>query len=465
LISNEQIEEKIWDSHDEIFRASASEVIFLIKEGKIKPSDYVESVISRIEELNPKLCAWTHLDNQRIFQKAKKLDKEKNLKNLEPLFGIPIGIKDVFNTWDFPTEMGSSIWKGYTPGNDARVVHYLRMAHGLIIGKTDCSEFSVHTLGTSKNPYDDKRTPGTSSSGSAVAVSTFMSPFALGTQTAGSITRPASYCGIYGFKPSYGLIPRTGVLKTTDTLDHMGFFARTPNDLELLFDVLRVKGIDYPLSESALNDENRQTVKDRPWKIKFVKTHVWEQAEEYTKNLTLDFVNKLSQYDDFKIEEYLLPEEFNNAHKHHKILYARSLSYYFKDELKQKNNVSKNFFEFATSGLEITKEEFEKAWEYQSHIMKLLDKLFQEFDIIISNSTAGVAPLLDQQEKEDPSLIWTMCGAPTINIPASKTDDNLPLGIQVVARRFNDKLLLEFVKLLRQKKIIQDGPYPKHQFA
>ena len=159
------------------------------------------------------------------------------------------------------------------------------MDDGIVLGKTDCSEFSVHSLGTSKNPYDDQRTPGTSSSGSAVAVSTFMVPISLGSQTAGSIIRPASYCGIYGFKPSYGLIPRTGMLKTTDTLDHIGFFSRNPLDLELIFNSVRVKGRDYPLSESALNDTNRQTVNNRPWKIKFIKTHVWEKAEEYTKNL------------------------------------------------------------------------------------------------------------------------------------------------------------------------------------
>jgi Asp-tRNA(Asn)/Glu-tRNA(Gln) amidotransferase A subunit family amidase len=457
--------EEIKTYGDQLFKIPAFELIFLYQQSKIKPSEYLESLISRIEKLNPILKTWVHLDNKRIFEKTIKLDAKQNFKNLKPLFGIPIGIKDVFNTWDFPTEMGSKYWKGFTPGNDARVVHDIRMDDGIVLGKTDCSEFSVHSLGTSKNPYDDQRTPGTSSSGSAVAVSTFMVPISLGSQTAGSIIRPASYCGIYGFKPSYGLIPRTGMLKTTDTLDHIGFFSRNPLDLELIFNSVRVKGRDYPLSESALNDTNRQTVNNRPWKIKFIKTQVWEKAEEYTKNLTRNFIARLSQFDDFEIEEFSLPDSFNDAHKHHEILYKRSLYYYFKDELQNKENVSDDFFTFASAGSKITQEEFEKSTSYQSKLRLLLDNLFNDFDIIITYSTAGVAPMLNEKENEDTSLIWTMCGTPSASIPALKTSDNLPLGIQVVSRRFNDYLLLNFIKLLKEKGIIEDGPYPPHSFT
>ena len=221
-------------SKNNIFQLSACKSIDLVKSGKISIVELVQSYIERIDELNPILNAWVHLDHQHVLETAKIMDeKNKNGENLEPLFGIPIGVKDIFNTEDFPTEMGSHLWKNFEPGNDARIISKIRLNNGIVLGKTETAEFAVHALGKSKNPFDFSRSPGTSSSGSAIAVATGMAPITIGTQTAGSIIRPASYCGVYGFKPSYGLIPRTGMLKTTDTLDQIGFFARNPYDLKL----------------------------------------------------------------------------------------------------------------------------------------------------------------------------------------------------------------------------------------
>jgi len=451
-------------SQKKLYQLSASEAIILIKSGKIKVRQFVESIIQQIEKINPETDAWIHLNNKQSLEKADEFDRRiQEGYDISPLYGIPVGIKDIFNTEDFPTEMGSPIWKKFTPGNDARVVYYLKMANALIIGKTETAEFAVHTLGKSKNPYDQARSPGTSSSGSAIAVATFMVPFALGTQTAGSIIRPASYCGVFGFKPSFGLIPRTGMLKTTDSLDQIGYFARTPRDLELLFNIIRVKGRDYPLSEAALNDEQRQTVTGRPWKIRFVRSPVWDKAESYAKKSIIEFIDRISREKEFQVEEFILPEEFNEAHKMHQIIYTKSLSYYFKDELEKKTLISDVFYEFASHAKETTMDKFDLALEYQSKLSRILDKSLEKFDIIISLATAGHAPLRNEMEKEDPSLIWTMCGVPTISMPVVKTNIGLPMGIQAVARRYNDLLLLRFVKLLREKNSIQDAPYPEIQ--
>lgn len=453
------------NSENELYKLSATEAIFLIKNRKIRIQQLVESIINRIDKTNSKTNAWVALNHKMCLAKATELDnKLQNGVNIGPLYGIPIGIKDIFNTKDFTTEMGSPLWKGFTPGNDARVVHYLNMANAIIIGKTETAEFAVHTLGKSLNPYDATRSPGTSSSGSAIAVATYMVPLALGTQTGGSIIRPASFCGIYGFKPSFGLIPRTGMLKTTDSLDQIGYFARTPQDLELIFDIVRVKGRDYPLSEAAMDDKKRQSVSNRPWQIRLVKSPVWDKAESYAKSQLLDFVKKLSQEKDFVVNEYVLPEEFNSAHYMHQVIYAKSLSYYFRDELKNKSLVSEIFYDFAMQSKNINIEQFDKAILYQNTIRRILDDAFQGFDIVVSLSTASHAPLRNDKEIDDPSLIWTMCGNPAINIPVTRTDLGLPIGIQVVARRFNDKLLLQFVNLLKNKCFIQDGPYPPLKF-
>ena len=447
--------------NDALYLLSANEVLSKIKSNEISVSKYIESLIFRINEIDSKIHVWSNLNFERTLERAKKLDLLFHSdKKIGPLFGIPIGIKDIFNTVDFPTEMGSEVWKNFTPGNDARVVYYLKMADALIMGKTETAEFAVHALGKSKNPYDFKRSPGTSSSGSAIAVATHMVPLSIGTQTAGSIIRPASYCGVFGFKHSFGLLPRTGMLKTTDSLDQIGFFARTPQDLQLLFDSIHVRGKNYPLSNSALTNINRQTISNRPWKIKFVKTHTWKNSENYTKKLIETFIDKLSLHKEFEINELELPSNFDFSHENHKIIYTKSLSYYFKEELKQKTLISDIFYDFATFSKNISINDFDEAISYQSKITNQLDQLFTNFDIILSLSTAGHAPLRNEEEKDDPSLIWTMCGNPAINVPILSTEKGLPLGLQIIARKYNDKLLLNFIKLLHKKNIISDAPAP-----
>jgi Asp-tRNA(Asn)/Glu-tRNA(Gln) amidotransferase A subunit family amidase len=447
--------------NDSLYLLSANEALFKIKSNKISVTQYIESLISRINEIDSKIHVWSNLNFERTLKQAKNFDLLFHSdKKTGPLFGIPIGIKDIFNTLDFPTEMGSEIWKNFTPGNDARVVYYLKMADALIMGKTETAEFAVHALGKSKNPYDSKLSPGTSSSGSAIAVATHMVPLSIGTQTAGSIIRPASYCGVFGFKPSFGLLPRTGMLKTTDSLDQIGFFARTPQDLQLLFDSTHIRGKNYPLSNSVLTNIDRQTISNRPWKIKFVKTHTWKNSENYTKKLIETFIDKLSLHKEFEISELELPSDFDFSHENHKIIYTKSLSYYFKEELKQKTLISDIFYDFATFSKNISINDFDNAISYQSKITNQLDQLFTNFDIILSLSTSGHAPLRNEEEKDDPSLIWTMCGNPAINVPILSTQKGLPIGLQIVARKYNDKLLLNFIKLLHKKNIISDAPTP-----
>jgi Asp-tRNA(Asn)/Glu-tRNA(Gln) amidotransferase A subunit family amidase len=439
-----------------LYKLSASESIKLIKSNQISILELISSINDRVKEFNPKTNAWVSVNSQQSEKTAIELDKKINSgMDISPLFGIPIGIKDVFNTENFPTEMGSPLWKNFTSGNDSRVVYNLRMANAIILGKTETAEFAVHALGKTKNPFDENLSPGTSSSGSAVAVATEMVPISIGTQTGGSIIRPASYCGVYGFKPSFGLIPRTGMLKTTDSLDQIGYFTRTVKDLELIFDIIRVKGRDYPLTH-ILDNAEKQNVSNRKWKICLVKSPVWDCAESYAQKNLESFVHNLSNYDIFDISEFELPSQFDDAHLIHKIIYSKSLSYYFKEELTKKSLISKIFYEFATDAKEISLEKFDEAIQIQNKLRKILNDIFSNFDIIFSLSTASHAPLRTESEKDDPSLIWTLCGNPSVNIPVFNSPKGLPIGIQVIAKRFNDKLLLNFLNLLREKNLIPD---------
>ena len=210
-----------------------------IREGRITSTELVGACLERVEEVDSKVQAWAFLDRDHARQQADAADlHRKQGKALGPLHGVPIGIKDIFDTGDMPTELGSALWAGRTPRRDAAVVARLRAAGAVIMGKTVTTEYAYRQPGKTTNPHDAGRTPGGSSSGSAAAVAAHMVPGAVGSQTNGSVIRPAAFCGVVGFKPTHGLIPRSGVLLLSRTLDHVGVFARTVGDVALLAETL-----------------------------------------------------------------------------------------------------------------------------------------------------------------------------------------------------------------------------------
>ncbi len=432
---------------------TATEAICKIKAKQLSSVELMSACIKQIESQEPRLKAWTYFDKKLVSSQAHAFD-EKHARGeaVGGLAGIPIGIKDIFNTVDMPTQMGSPIWKGFTPGNDARAVFYLRCADAVIAGKTVTAEFAVHAPGPTINPHDSSRIPGTSSSGSAVAVASNMVPCALGTQTAGSIIRPASYCGVYGFKPSFGLIPRTGMLKTTDSLDTVGFFTRSADDLELLFEALRVHGEDYPVSHRALSNVELQNKNGPQWKVAVIKSPVWQFAEKYAQEALFDFAEALSKEKDFEICEEELAGIFSGAHDVHARIYDKTLSYYFKNEFQQHALISKEIKEMIEHGNTLTLDDYKAALSRQVEIAAALSDLFERFDVILTLSTAGEAPAIGLGEKPDSCLIWTLCGVPAINLPLLRGSHGLPLGIQIVARRYSDIKLLRFAKAVCKMK-------------
>ncbi|HMS32645.1 MAG TPA: amidase [Ignavibacteria bacterium] len=444
---------------------SIREITEKISNGKITPLEIARQCIDRIEKYNEKYKVWVCYDKEVLFQQAVKItERLENGGSIRALEGIPCGIKDIFNTYDFPTQMGSPLWNGFMSGNDSRVVYYLKQAGAVVPGKTDTAEFAVHAIGNCLNPHDITKTPGTSSSGSSVAVSLGMVPLSIGTQTAGSIVRPASFCGVYGCKPSFGLLPRTGMLKTTDSLDTIGFFTSMYEDLERVFDIVRVHGSNYPISNDALNDKDRQNKPaDRPWKIAFMKTYTWEHAFDYAKDAIVNFVNKLSGSKDIQIDEVELPEDIKYAHSVHEKIYDKTLAYYFQEEFKKPEHVSSIMNEILNRGNLITVEEYHQSLKDQEKIVLSMDNFFDVYDIIVSLSTAGEAPDRNETEKPDPSLIWTLSHLPVISAPAFVSPDGLPFGVQFAARKYNDLLLFRFLDKIYEEGLIPKGvnPLPK----
>ena len=416
--------------------------------GRLSPRDAVASCLGRIEACEDVVGAWEHLDPERALAEA-------DAPHPGPLHGVPAGIKDIFNTWDMPTTMGSPAWATFTPGNDARVVHYARQAGSVVVGKTVTAEFAVHTPGKTRNPHDPSRSPGTSSSGSVAAVGCGMVPWALGSQTAGSIVRPASYVGVYGFKPSYGSIARIGMLKTTDTLDQVGFFTRSLRDLAPVFDVLRVHGSDYPLVHATL-DRHEPLVLDRP-RIGLVTDalgDVWRLALPEARAALLEFAERLEAAGVEVVEA--APPGLADAHALHEVIYDRCIAYYFDREASEGTLVSEVIREMWAKGKTIGTDEYRAALARQAALQREFAGYAGAFDALLTLSTAGPAPAFGKPDVKDSALIWSLTGSPVVSAPVFTAGNGMPYGAQFVAARFRDYALLDLLGWLQARELLRD---------
>ena len=441
---------------------SIATVIAGYRDGSLTPTDVAEQSIVAVQAYESSVHAWECFDTTRLMEQARQATQRLRSGTApRALEALPVGVKDIFNTADFPTQMGSPLWEGFTPGNDARVLYDMKRLGAIVPGKTVTAEFAVHSLGKTLNPHAPDRTPGTSSSGSAVAVATGMVPVALGTQTAGSIIRPASFCGVWGCKPSFGLVPRTGMLKTTDSLDSVGFFVNHAADLLPVFDAIRVHGRNFPLSHAALSDTARQaTPQQRAWRVAIVKPHVWEHVTGYANDAFNAWCAKLAAHSRFELVHATLPEPMNAAHTVHETIYNKALAYYFKEEFKRAELISPVMNCLIGAGQTISVSQYEAALEEQVSLARVMDKFFtgeaeasttgSRFDVMLTLSTAGEAPLRSVEEAPDSALMWTLTHLPAVSAPVFSSPDGRPFGLQLVARRYNDLSLFRFISEVEQ---------------
>lgn len=437
---------------DEIVLLTARDGSRLVREGALKPSEWLQSILDWNAKVEPYVHTWEAYDPEIAKSYARALDQIDWTKSKVPplLAGAPIGIKDCMNTADYPTGMGSRIWSGSSSGNDARIVANCNWAGGYTLGKTVTAEFAVHTLGnTTINAWNSNHIPGTSSTGSAVGVACGQVPVALGTQAGGSITRPASYNGVLGFKPSFGIIPRTGVLKTSDTLDTIGWFARCVDDLRSLLEVTRVHGRDYPVSERGFEKAAAVHAEREGWKLALLKLPGRCESEQYTRNVVQKYAEQCSSEKDLEIIDIDLSKELACAHDIHRILYHKSLSYYFyREQRVNSSNLSSEFLEIIEEGRSIGLPTYQNALDEQRTISERFHKKIQHIDAIIAPSVYGEAPLLDEKEPADSALIWTLLGVPSLSIPLFTGQSGMPFGLQLVGARYSDYQLLDLARRL-----------------
>ncbi|OGT37969.1 MAG: hypothetical protein A3F11_03085 [Gammaproteobacteria bacterium RIFCSPHIGHO2_12_FULL_37_14] len=438
-----------------LYQLTGVDIIQLIKNRSVTTVDIARSFIARTQALNPIIHAWKSVHEGYVIQQAHHLNKlcKTNMAGL--LLGVPIGIKDIFNTEFYPTQKGTPIWENYKAGNDARCVAYLRRENAIIFGKTDTAELAVHANGKSLNPHNLAHVTGSSSGGSAAAVATAMVPVALGSQTGGSIIRPASWCGVYAMKPSFGLIPRTGILKTTDTLDTVGFFTRCAADMSLLLETMRVRGDNFPIQEQKIKSY-RDSINKKKWRVAFCNHPIIKEAHSYVHDELEKFKNGLSKLDRIEVFTLDLPESTTHWNALHRRIYHPCLAYYLKTESsKEPDKISSILRAIFDDAKTIPPEDYEKALNEQEKLASDLEDFFStnKIDVILTNSSNGSAPYMYEPEfHKDLNALWTMAWLPVINVPKFSCQQGLPFGLHLVGPRYSDYKLLAFLEYLCERE-------------
>lgn len=433
---------------------SASEAARLIRDGIISSEQLVEACLTRIRELDPQVQAWAFLDADYALTQARALDELRlSGRAIGPLHGVPIGLKDIFDTTDMPTECGSVLYAGRTPSRDATVTAMLRAAGAVIMGKTVTTEFAYFSPGKTRNPHNPEHTPGGSSSGSAAAVAASMVPLALGSQTNGSTIRPAAYCGVIGFKPTHGLISRHGTLTISRTLDHVGLFANSVEDIALL--VGQIAGYDENDPDTRLRAHLPFAVitaeePPLPPMFAFIKTPHWQCADEETREGFAEIIEHLGS----QVEEVELFPSAGDAWQWHQTIMSAEMAHNLEREWGIGGaRLSEQLRAQIERGREVRAAEYLDALGRIKLVNDSFIELFeQRYDAILTPAAPSAAPK-GLASTGDPSFctLWTFCGMPALSLPLLQSSSGMPLGVQLVGPRYGDARLLRTARWLAAK--------------
>ncbi len=429
---------------------SAADLARDLASGKVTALEVVDACLRRLELEEPRIRAWTHLDPEHARAQAEALDARKRAGlPLGRLHGLPVGVKDIYDTTDMPTENGSVLDSGRRPTRDAWVVSRLRAEGAVVLGKTVTTEYACFAPGPTRNPHDPARTPGGSSSGSAAAVAAGVVPLALGSQTNGSVIRPASFCGIHGYKPTFGLVPRTGCLTTSRTLDHPGLFARSLDDLALLAEALIGHDAEDPATAPMPPPPLRRTLAEPqpvPPRLAFVRGPTWEQAEPGTREAFAELAEALGG----RLHDVDLSPGFADAVAVHRAIWTAELAYHLRSRWERgADRLSPQLMALIEDGRGVTAVAYQDALARRGEYAAALESLLEEYDAIVTPAAPGEAPLgLEATGSPAFCSLWTLAGLPALNLPILQGPAGLPLGCQLVAGRGDDARLLRVARWL-----------------
>jgi len=424
----------------DILSLSANELAAQLREGEISSVEVCSQYIERIGKFEKDVKAWSHFNKKLLLEKATEADEHRiSGKPLGLLHGLPVAVKDIIGTLDMPTECGTTIRKKMTASQDSEVVNLLKVAGAIIMGKTETTELAYFHPGKTTNPHDYKRTPGGSSSGSAAAVAAYMAPLSIGSQTNGSTIRPASYCGVVGYKPSYGLISRYGILKQSDKLDQVGIFGKSVEDVALLAKVLIKKDLFDPSTIYYSAEDMMDVCRKGPLfdpKFIFYKTKNWKNLDKESQESFEIFIKTFKK----NIEVFDTPSYFDDIPKYHKIIHetdmANNFQLYYK---KYKKKLSKEMVSAIERGLKNSATEYAEAIDFMKRSYDSYKEVFEDYHGVLTPASSGVAPKgLGNTGSPEFSTVWTYLGLPSISLPLLTGKNDLPLGIQLIGDKYDD---------------------------
>ena len=416
----------------ELHRLSLFEAAKGIAAGEFTSVELVSDCLERIHEREAQVGAWAWLDPDQALAQARASDRRPATN---PLHGVPVGIKDIIDTADMPTCYGSQIYAGHYPDEDAECIRLLRQAGAVIMGKTVTTEFAFYAPGKTANPHNLEHTPGGSSSGSAAAVADFHVPVALGTQTSGSIIRPASFNGVFGCKPTYNSYSLDGIHPLAPELDTLGAFSRSPDDLALLHGVLTRRHIQAP-----------ETV--RPATVALVRTPAWDGADAQVQESVLGFADRLRQagIDVIEPDEDLLHDLMEVQQAYLARGAATSLGHITD---RHPDQVRPQTRDLVAEGRRVGDSFNARLQEALARGERFLSEVFSRADLVITPSAPGEAPA-GLHNTGDPMFnrIWTFLQTPCMNLPLTRGANGLPIGMQLVCNKQQDERLFAYSEYL-----------------
>jgi amidase len=414
-----------------LHQLTATEIVTAIAAGKTTAEAVTRACLDHISEREPRVRAWQFIDPELALAQARALDRAGARG---PLQGVPVGMKDIIDTDDMPTEYGTPIHAGHRPRIDAACVALTRRAGGVIMGKTVTTEFANFHPGKTRHPQDPTRTPGGSSSGSGAAVGDSMVPLAIGTQTTASTIRPAAFNGCVGYRPTWGDLRCAGVMEAAGSLDTLGLIARSVEDVALYRDVLL-----------GVKPESLPAAPAKAPRIGFCRTHFWDRCDDTTKAMLEDCAAKLSKAG-ASVEDVTLPQDFERIPDAHRWIssfeFARNRAWEIDhhwemiSERLRKGRIN--------DGLTCGFDKYRESRAFAERCRLRMDDLFGDYDVLLTPAAAGEAPVgLDATGDASFCYIWTTMHVPAMTLPLFTGPNGLPVGAQLIAKRNADRQLFE----------------------